>query len=55
MLKDPPPSGTHSPEFSLLQLFRPSLPQALGCLPCLHTLPPLGPFRVLFSPRYSCS
>lgn len=30
----------------------PSLPPSRDCLPCSHTLAPLGPCRVLFSPRY---
>lgn len=39
--------GAHSPELCLS--CSPSLSQSLGCPPCLHTLAPLGPCRVLFS------
>lgn len=41
----------HSPSFSC-SFSRPSLLPSPDCPPCSHTQAPLGPYRVLFSPRY---
>lgn len=47
------PAGAleRSPSFSC-SFSRPSLLPSPDCPPCSHTQAPLGPYRVLFSPRY---